>query len=362
MTDLPLGENNLHPQRHVAFSQRGLTMVELLVAMVISLLIALAAITALTVSRQGFATVDAASQLRDNGRFAAELIQRLGVQSGFKDLLYAAQPATAKNNTDDIAPNVKGFNNAISSATDPLNVFTARTSADGSDVLIVRNQLVQLNVNSVDADGSMIDCMGTTVTTGGAPSARGERMASILSLADSTGEPSLMCATVKSDGIITDKQPIIRGVENFQVLYGTQGVTAGVAPALTYGLTAGAPAPTTAAAWTTWAAAINQVPDKYLRADQLTVSGDTVSTNANWRRVRSIRIGMILRGPPGSAQSSGTQTLYPFGAAKSSGTGAVGSAFASATGDVGTVFSAPADGRLRQVLTFTVHLRNSQEL
>jgi len=341
--------------------QRGLTMVELLVAMIISLLIALAAIAALTVSRQGFTTVDAASQLRDNGRFTAQLIQRLGVQSGFKDVQFAARPATQKNNTDDLAPSVMGFNNALSSASDPLNAFTARTSSDGSDVLILRNQLVQLNANSINADGSMIDCMGNTSTTGAAPSERGERMASILSIDESTGEPSLMCSTVSSLGVITDKQPIIRGVENFQVLYGVQGVTAGAAPPATYGLTANAPAPATSAAWEAWAASVNQVPDMYLRADQLTVAGDTIGTNANWRRVRSIRVGMVLRGSPNSAQSAVAQTLYPFGPAKSSGSGTTGSAFASSN-DPGTIFSVAADGRLRQVVTFTVHLRNSQEL
>lgn len=349
--------------------QRGFTMVELLVAMVISLLIALAAIAALTVTRRGFSTVDASSQLRDNGRFTADLIQRLGVQSGFKDVLYAARPATQKDNTNDIAPSVTGFNNALSSSSAPLNASTARTAGVdgyGSDVLILRNQLVQLNPGSIDADGSMIDCMGNNSGTpshkgGLAPSTRDERMASILSVDVSTGEPSLMCATVNASGTISDNQPIVRGVENFQVLYGTEGVTPGTAAAVTYGLTANAPAPATSAAWTTWAASINQVPDRYLRADQMTVAGDTVSTNANWRRVRSIRIGMILRGPPNSAQNAVAQTLYPFGPAKSSGTGTTGSTFASAS-DPGTIFYAPADGRLRQVVTFTVHLRNSQSL
>jgi type IV pilus assembly protein PilW len=353
--------------RHLASSshqQRGFTMVELLVAMVISLLIALAAIAALTVTRRGFSTVDASSQLRDNSRFTADLIQRLGVQSGFKDVLYAARPATQKDNTDDIAPSVTGFNNALSSSSDPLNASTARTAGVdgyGSDVLVLRNQLVQLDPGSNDADGSMIDCMGRTLTTGAAPTGRDNRMASILSVDVSTGEPSLMCATVNASGSISTNQPIIQGVENFQVLYGTEGVTPGTAPAVTYGLTANAPAPTTSGAWTTWAASINQVPDRYLRADQMTVAGDTVSTNANWRRVRSIRIGMILRGPPNSAQNAVAQTLYPFGPAKSSDTGTTGSAFASAS-DPGTIFNAPADGRLRQVVTFTVHLRNSQGL
>ena len=72
--------------------QSGLTMVELLVALVISMLISLAAISALIVTRQGFTAVDASSQLRDNGRFATDLIQRVVVQSGFKDFFWAAKP------------------------------------------------------------------------------------------------------------------------------------------------------------------------------------------------------------------------------------------------------------------------------
>lgn len=346
--------------------QTGFTLVELMVAMVIGLLITLAAISVLTVSRQSFTTVDAASQLRDNGRFAADLIQRLGVQTGFKDVQYASRYADGSANT---APNIYGFNNALPSPSAPLTTSIARTTADGSDVLILRNQLVKLNSdpNSVDADGSMIDCMGdngsVTGHTGGiAPTARDDRMVSILSMDTSKGEPSLMCTTIDmSTGIPNKPQPIVRGVENFQVLYGTEGVTANTAPSVTYTRTAGAPAPTTSAAWRAWQASLDQTPDTYLRADQMTVAGDPISTNANWRRVRSLRIGMILRGAPNSAQNSAEQTLYPFGPAKSSIAGTAGSAMSS-TDDPGTIFTAPADGRLRQVVTFTVHLRNSQGL
>lgn len=366
-------------------------MVELLVAMVISLLIALAAIASLTVTRRGFATVDASSQIRDNSRFAADLIQRLGVQSGFKDVMYAGVDATLAESSSDKAPSVKGFNNALSSASDPLNVFTARTSGVegyGSDVLILRNQLVRLNENSNLADGSMIDCSGNSVKTAGAPSTRDERRESVLSvgIGPSTDEPSLMCTWRSPTTGNWTTEPIIQGVENFQVLYGTEDVTPGTAPAETYGITAGKSAPaaktlftpnpaSTAdltalanwkAAWTAWEGSINKAPNKYLRADQMSVTSGTaaqnlIDTNANWRRVRSLRIGMILRGPANSAQNAESLTLYPFGLAKSGSAGAPGSALSSSN-DPGTVFVAPADGRLRQVLTFTVHLRNDQGL
>lgn len=325
-------------------SQHGLTLVELLVALVISLLIALAAIAALTATRQGFNTVDAASQLRDNGRFTTDLIQRLGVQSGFKDVWYASQPATAAEAAANIAPNITGFNNALSDASAPLNASTARTTGVvgyGSDILILRFQPVQRNAGTNAADGSMIDCMGNTATT--VASTRDERMASILSVDISTGEPSLMCGTVAANGTISDKQPIIQGVENFQVLYGVDGTT----------LTPN----------TVFTGTQDSVPDAFLRADQMVVGGVTNSaaTYDNWRRVRSLRIGMVLRGPPNSAQNAVATTLYPFGPAKASATGTAGSAL-SASADAGTIFSAPADGRLRQVVTFTVHLRNDQAL
>ena len=97
------------------------------------------------------------------------------------------------------------------------------------------------------------------------------------------------------------------------------------------------------------------------RQKQIGVENCSLQCDANWRRVRSLRIGMVLRGPPNSAQSSVTQTLYPFGVAKSGATATAGTALSS-TNDANTIFVAPADGRLRQVVTFTVHLRNSQGL
>lgn len=327
--------------------QIGLTLVELLVALVISLLIALAAIAALTVTRQGFNAVDASSQLRDNGRFSADLLQRLGVQSGFRDLAYAAAETVTtavEGSTTNPDPNIFGFNNAKISASDPTHASDARTASEvgfGSDVLVMRYQSVETFPGSKVADGSMIDCAGNGSTT--VYPDNYIREVSVLHVALSLGEPALMCTTIKiSDGTITT-QPIIQGVENFQVLYGTDGVTPGAAPTAT----------------------TDSVPDRYLRADELTVASDAVGTNANWRRVRSLRIGMVLRGPANSAIDKTTTTYYPFGLAKNSATGTPGLAMSqtvASANDPGTVFTPALDGRLRQTITFTVHLRNAQGL
>ncbi|CAN7664604.1 PilW family protein [Variovorax paradoxus] len=327
---------------------RGLTLIELLVAMAVGLVVVLAAVSALTVARRGFTTVDAASQLRDNGRFAADMIQRIGVQTGYRDVFFAATPR--QPTTTDPAPSIMGFNNAKVNLTNPLASSTTRPSTEagtGSDILIMRYQSAQAHtmvVGSTDADKTMIDCAGNapdTVANINTAAARDTLMASVFSVGINQGEPSLMCTYYDTATSAWLSSPIVQGVENFQVLYGVDGVTAGTA--------------------TPSSAASPNVPNAYLRADQMTVSGNSAATNANWRRVRSVRIGMVLRSAKGAAQDSGTQTFYPFGPTKGSANGSAGSAFASVN-DPGTVFQPTPDGRLRQTLTFTIHLRNDQGL
>jgi len=336
--------NTLHRRR----DQRGLTLIELMVAMALGLVIVLAAVAALLVARRGFTTVDAASQLRDSTRFAADVVQRVGVQAGYRDVYFAARQRQTPANP---APNVMGFDNATVSAASPLSASSPRAAGSvgyGSDVLILRYQAAQLNTSSTDpveklkSDKTMIDCAGNpveNVVDDADPTARDQRIASIFHVDLNQGEPALMC-THSLDGVVFGAAvPLVQGIENFQVLYGVDTVTPNAAPAATL------PSP--------------NVPTAYLRADQMAVSGDAVATNANWRRVRSIKIGMVIRGAPGSAQDRDAQTFYPFGAGKGSASGAVGSAFGS-TNDPGTIFAPTPDGRLRQTVSFTIHLRNDQ--
>ena len=182
----------------------------------------------------------------------------------------------------------------------------------------------------------MIDCFGNPQTV--LPVNRDDFRANILHVdVDNNGEPALMCST---DSNLV-RQPIVRGVENFQVLYGVDGVAAGTAVTATATFLA----------------------TNYLRADQMAVPSDPTGalTNANWRRVRSIRIGMVIRGAIGSAQESAARTYYPLGTALSASGGTPGSAMSS-TNDAGTIFTPAADSRLRQVVTMTIHLRNETGL
>ena len=91
----------------------------------------------------------------------------------------------------------------------------------------------------------------------------------------------------------------------------------------------------------------DSIADSWLRADQLSVVGNPIETRNNWRRVRAIRIGLVLRGPVGSAQQSVASTSQPLGAA-----------YTDSANDVGSALAIPADRRLRMTSTFTVHVRN----
>jgi type IV pilus assembly protein PilW len=327
--------------------QHGFTLVELLVALVLGLVIALAAVSSLTVARRGFASVDAASQLRDNSRFAADLMRRLSNQSGFLDIPYAVNSLANDGGGGPVPPPyVFGFNNAVMTIATPpvpadaLNdnrtattagcaVSTDTACVNGADILVLRYHTPATIAGGSVGDRSTINCAGITQDT--ASRGRDDLVVSVFHVALSQGEPSLMCSHQDATGVWqTVAQPLIQGVESFQVLYGVDGVT-----------------PNSAAVGTP-----DTVAERYLRADQVAVPGDPVATEANWRRVRSVRVGLVLRGPPGSAQERGVANdfFFPLGAGMWS------------AADAGSRFAPNDDGRLRQTVTFTAYLRNSAGL
>ena len=343
--------------------QKGFTLVELMVALALSLLVVLASVSALLVSRQGFTSVDAASQLRDNARFATDFITRLSVQSGFKDVAFVdtvnQSLFSSKGVSADPDPPIFGFNNAVlPTGTDPIGaasnesrdgnctVAEGTSCANGSDILVMRYQTGSTNTDSalggLEVDNAMFNCAG--VPQSNTPTSSTDVIESILfvGISQTTKEPALMCKYRNNAGTTwAPTTPLVEGVESFQVLYGTDGVVPNTVPVAAAPLgtppTAGQP---------------DSIPERYLRADQLTVAGNTTATNENWRRVRSLRIGLIIRGAVGSAQDrDAAPALTPLG-----------SAFAVSTDKQSSFVQTPAtgDGRARQVVTFTVYLHNYQ--
>jgi type IV pilus assembly protein PilW len=313
----------------------GFTLIELLVAMVLTLLVVLAATAMLTTARQGFTAVDSASQLRDNARLATSVIQRIVDQGGFLDTIYASSSRSSEFQVANLLvnpePAIRGYNDAQYTAS-RISGPTNENFTDGvndSDMLAVRYQTGSTLTGSDVSDSSMIDCSGTASTF--TPTGRFDRLVNVFHVQISnTGEPALMCTSRNDAQGTSSTIPLVDGVETFQVLFGVDGVTANQ-PA---------------------SGAADTVVDQYLRADQLTVPGtsdaSTAATYRNWQRVRSVRIGMVLRGPLRSAPQSTVPEQYPLG-----------SSFYSQD-DLGSKVAQSRDGRLRQAVTFTMYLRNAQ--
>lgn len=327
--------------------QRGLTLIELLIALATGLIVVLAATATLLIGQEGFRSVDSTTELRDRERFAVELISRLVQQAGYQDLgaSSVALRSMSQYQGVDPEPDIYGWNNAVYKTPDDLLLSTSTKITDGnrpgnctvtdtscvngSDILVVRFQGVNSATDPTKADDTMINCMGQ-----GEPALSGgdlnRRALSMLHVTrGGNGDPSLSCSYYNfATNNWVGPTPMIENVESFQVLYGTDAVTPGTAPG----------------------AAGDTVAERWLRADQLTVPANVSATRENWRRVRSVRIGLVLRSTPGSAMQSVASTLTPLG-----------SSYAS-TGDSGSSLAVAADQRLRVQTAFTVHLRNDLTL
>ncbi|MBS0447315.1 MAG: PilW family protein [Proteobacteria bacterium] len=338
--------------------QQGLTLVELLVALAVGLIVAIAAVASLVVARVGFTSVDSSTELRENARFAATLIQRVVDESGFQDVAGGQFP-TVSDQTQ--WPSVRGYDNAVLPF-DPNNpsaapagfpapgtiaagsrpgscgAVTDTSCLNGSDVLVVRYWGVSQPPGPGNpADGSVINCAG-----GKEPERATGPSYSVFSVALSvSGEPTLVCTYQDPSSGLWKTVALVTGVEAFQVLYGTWGVTAGNCSGPPVDLNSNLP--------------IAQQMDTYLTAADM--QGPTGDCPNNWARVRTLRIGLLLRGIPGTAVvAAATAASVPV----------LGMPLARYFAgddqqDPGSKLGVPADGRLRTQMVFTVALRNLQQ-
>ena len=308
-------------RRSFVLRQSGLTLIELLVSLVLASIITLAATALYSVTVSSYKTVDAAQELQDSGRFALEVIGQAARMAGYQN--YTQRDGSGRDNsrrfTATSFPTVRGFNNAkvatSTSVTD--DGATNNGGVNLSDTLAFRFHGSSLATDASKPDGSMIDCQGVAQNY----PLNGDDVA--LSLfwvsTDGTGEPALQCISRGSptaSSLSRNTQPILKGVETFQVMYGldTNG---------------------------------DSVPRQW-------VSGQNITTTDDWRKVVAVRVGLVIRGDVGSSQGASATAaendFYPLG-----------KAFTGSSTEAGLKFTAPNDGRLRRVFNATFKLRNPQD-
>lgn len=303
-------------RRAVRQLQHGLTMVELLVSIVLMGLVTLGTVTLYSATSQSYKTIDSSQALNDSARFAFEVIGQALRIAGYQE--YMRSDPTTSSLAGNLYPVVctsgssrcpiKGFNNSkIASVTTSADFgATDNGGINFSDTLGVTFSGSSLPSDPTKPDQAVVDCQGVAQPL---PLKDATDLGvSLFWVTTSKGEPELACI-----GAGRSSQPIVRGVETFQVMYGIDDSTPS-----------------------------DSLPNKWVSAQSVT----------DWMKVRAVRVGFVLRGQPGSSQgtavSASDNVLYPLG-----------KDFTGTSTELGLAFTPPNDGRIRRAYTSTFMLRNT---
>jgi len=292
-----------------------LTLIELLVALAISMVIVIAAAAFFLGSSRSRDTQDAAGTLQENARFATDIITKSIQQAGYQNYIWSTVGASMRREVSppaDGEPDLRGYNNsaAAGGADNGVHNRTANR-VNNSDTLIIRFQ----GSGAGSGDGSMIDCRGKPLPEPDLLVTRGFSIFEVRP-GSTTVEPELRCkyGSTASGVLVFVAEPVVRGVESLQFMYGVDTDS-------------------------------DTVIDRWRNAAE-------VDAATQWPQVRAVRVGMVLRSPDRvtvTSSAAGTTTVAPLGASFSQNLPAAPD----------SLVVDPKDGRLRKVVTFTVNLRNT---
>ncbi|WP_426089999.1 PilW family protein [Janthinobacterium sp. PSPC1-1] len=311
---------------------RGMSLLELLVALSLGALLMLAANSVLLAASGSYGDQSSSARLDDNGRYALDTITRAVRQTAYVNWDSSAAPvAHAAHDSANIAgldahslgKNSEGISGALPDA------------LHGSDVLALRYYGAG---KEEGGDGSVLNCAGFGV---GAAQTQAQRGWSIFYVAQGAdGEGELRCKYRGANGWGADA--IIRGVDGFQVLYGldTDMPPDGVANRYV-----------NASALDAFDAAL------VLVGEDAAARQRDLYRRTHWKRVAGVRVALLLHGEAGQANKMaelGPAQFDLFGKAYAEAHGA---------GDTGvriarTALPAATRSRLRQLVQTSIMLRN----
>jgi type IV pilus assembly protein PilW len=225
-----------HRSPHYAIRQRGLTLVEIMVAMAIGLFLLGGLLTIVQNTRKTYGSQNQLAQLQDNERLAMTLLGDVIQAAG-----YFPDPTT---NT------VTGALPVVASAY-PLGPFpTAGQSITGTTSVALAGDRIIVRFLTAPNDG-MINCTGSTNTT-----AANAMYTNAFRVATVGGISYLTCALNNAAAV-----PLVSGVQSVKFLYGVK----------------------------TDFTADNGAVDSYLKASEMTA--------ANWNNVISVKVTLTFANP-----------------------------------------------------------------
>lgn len=173
----------------------GLSLIELMISMVISLILMLGVGQIMISGKQSANIQSGMGRVQENGRFAMYFLQ--------KDLRAAGFPRSANQPGFVAATTTDGVGNAPDEITVQFNSLTNITTADN-------NPYAQADITN-----SRLDCLGQNVNAAAARNVA-VTVTSRYYIEASGGVNTLMC---RGNGN-ANAQPLIQGVDNLQALYG----------------------------------------------------------------------------------------------------------------------------------------------
>lgn len=353
-------EQQLTPSRQALARQCGISLIELLVGIAISLVVLSALVYIYVGSRGAYRTNEALSRVQENGRFALDLMAREIRQAGYAGCLSRGAPLTdvRKDQTRPLtlgALAVRGYEAGSGFATP--SGLTLKPGADVLELSLLGSATARI-ISNVDEkglpnfkidrpipidnrddvivtncnDGVLATRTNASTTTNFVISpgtnlntimGYGRQNRSILAIYEkvrffiarpaNTSLPwSLYRASVDIDDnvIAPSPEPIVENIEDMDLLFGFDTNNDGSA-------------------------------DEYRRADAITVAGNEAQTSTNWSNVVGIRVSLLVRSTDNGA------VLSPQSYALRD---------ADANGSLDAV--TPNDRYFRQVFASTVALRN----
>jgi type IV pilus assembly protein PilW len=279
-------------KRPLRLREAGLTLPEMMVSLAIGLAVVLAAGRLLGLANGAYAAQTESAAMDDAGRFALELVGRAVRQAAHADLLQLDLSAPV----DALPARLAGLDaRSLGSTTPGIDVPLAAV-VNGSDVLAVRFPGAGA---APGGDGSVVDCAGFTI-------AAGEEGWSIFYVAkNSSGEAELRCKYRGTSNWSADA--VVGGVDSFQVLYGLDTDTPRDGVANRY---------------------VNADAIRTLDAPLAGLPPQERNRQSHWKRVVSVRIGLLLHGARPTRHDRADGEFQLFGSAH---------AASAADGDTGTV-------------------------
>ncbi|WP_206999086.1 PilW family protein [Trinickia mobilis] len=211
----------MDPIRDHAKRQRGHTLIELMIAMMLGLIVTGGAVSLYRSQRQAFSQGADAASMRDAGMTALTLIGQQVQMAGFVPLDASPGGSAQAANSPAVVPALFGCSSArpVGAGSTP----NCEPLASRSDAIVVRYIGDAVSTWPTTA-GQATDCLGQGVGAAGAPELIVNRYYARLS--GSTGEPELYC---EGNGRAGVGQPLVEGIERLRFRYWLQGALTPVA-------------------------------------------------------------------------------------------------------------------------------------